>query len=121
MNSGKGPLTGSLPLTECSSPSFHFFAQVLECQPAVRRRKAGQLDNSGGQEGFGSARIVTTIMMEGRRELDEALQKCLFRLAFVEPDFFPDFVGFEELLRVEMRQAAFEFFFVFRGFHRRAA
>ena len=54
--------------------------------------------------------IAVLIMVESGSELDEALQESLFGLGFDKPDFFPDFVGFEEFSGIKMVEASIEFF-----------
>ena len=40
--------------------------------------------------------------MKRRRDLNDALQKGLFRLGFHQPNLLPHFVSFEKFLRVKM-------------------
>jgi hypothetical protein len=49
----------------------------------------------GCEEPSGAEEIVAAEMVKGYGDLDEGLQKELFRLRGGEPDAFPDLVGFE--------------------------
>lgn len=81
-------------------------------------RKSQQLDDSGSEKQFGALRIGLLTVMKSSGNLNQALQESLLRLRFHEPDFFPEFVSFEEFSGVEVLQALFEFLFSLRRFHR---
>ena len=51
-------------------------------------------------------------------DLYQALQESFLRLGFDDPYLFPEFVSFEESLRVEMRKPLFELLVPLCGFHR---
>lgn len=48
--------------------------------------------------------------MECCGNLDQSLQECFFRRRGVQPDFFPRFVSFKEVARVEKGNAVCEQF-----------
>ena len=80
--------------------------------------EAREFHDSRGEQGFGAFGIFALVVVERGGDLDQALEEGFFRFEFEEPDFFPEFVGFEEFLRVEMRAAYFEFLFSLCRIHR---
>jgi len=84
-------------------------------------RESRNLYDSSSQQRFRSVGISAPVMMKGRGNLDDSLQKRFFRLGFNQPDLFPHFVRFEKLARIEVPQPALEFIFFLAGFHRAPA
>jgi len=58
------------------------------------------------------------MVVKSGSDLDQALQERFLRLGFDEPYLFPEFMGLEESLLVEMRKPLFELFLSLCGFHR---
>jgi DNA/RNA-binding domain of Phe-tRNA-synthetase-like protein len=71
--------------------------------------KALQLQRSRCQKRLRSLAVVSPVVVEGSGGLNQPLQKCLLRLAFLQPQLFPNLVRPEKLARVEKRQAALKF------------
>ena len=84
-------------------------------------RESSDLYNSCRQQRFRPLCIPAPVVMKCRGNLYDSLQKRLFRLGFNEPDFFPHFVRFKKLARIEMPQPTLEFFFLLARFHRALA
>jgi len=81
-------------------------------------RESRNLYDPGRQQRFGPLRISAPIVMKRRSYLYDSLQKSFFWFGFNQPHFFPHFVRFKKLARIEVCQPALEFFFLLAGFHR---
>ena len=80
--------------------------------------KSCELYDSGSEERFSALRIASAIVVKSGGDLDQALQKRLFRLGFDQPNFLPDLVSFEKFLRVEVGEPALKFLVFFGSVHR---
>ena len=105
-------------LPKSARPDFGGFTEFFDCEAVMVRREAGELDDAGGEKRFRAVGIFSLMMVKGSGDLDEALQESLFRFRLEQPNFFPEFVSFEEFFGVEMREALFEFLVPFRRIHR---
>jgi hypothetical protein len=80
--------------------------------------KAKEFNDTGCEERLGTVGISALEVVKSGRDLNQTLQESFLGLGLDQPDFFPEFVGFEELLRVEMRESHVEFLFSFCRIHR---
>jgi hypothetical protein len=46
------------------------------------------------------------MVVKGRSDLNDPLQKCLFRLGRLQPDFLPGFVRLEEMAAIKLFDSA---------------
>jgi len=90
----------------------------MDRQTAMMSRESHNLYDSSCEQRFCTVGISAPVVMKCRGNLYNSLQKRLFRLVFNQPDFFPHFVRFEKIARVEMPQPALEFLFFLARFHR---
>ncbi|HSY57957.1 MAG TPA: hypothetical protein VK795_00275 [Terriglobales bacterium] len=98
-------------ISKCTGPLLARVAQVSDGEPVVVGREAQQLHYAGREERFGTVGISSLKVVKSGRDLNQTLQESFLRLGLDQPDFFPQFVGFEELLHVEVLESNFEFLF----------
>jgi len=117
-NAGQLSNTGIFPGAERAGPLLGGFAKFVERKASMILGKARKLHDSRSQQRFRAGPIAALIMVEGGRDLDEALQECFFRLGGSEPNFFPIFMGFEEFPQIEIFETPNKLFVMLAGFHR---
>jgi hypothetical protein len=88
-------------------------AQSSEIDAGIVVGEFLQFFERGGREGLSAGAIPARIMMKRGGELNQALQKSLFGFRRGQPDFFPDFVRFEELRGIEEHDPALKFFVMY--------
>lgn len=103
--------------TEFLNPLAQDSAQPFQCQSSMDRGKLFQLFEPLSEQRLCSRPVAARVMVKCGSHLDDALEKCFFRLGRGQPDLFPGFVGLEEASRIELFQALSELFFGFLWIH----
>ena len=79
----------------------------------MRGREAFELVQSGLEQRLRARAVAALVMVEGRRHLDNPLQKRPLWFRRGQPDLFPRFVGLEELPAVELLHTSLELLIAF--------
>ena len=74
----------------------------------VISRKPSELHDPRNHQRFRSAPIAAAVVMKRNSDLNQPLQKNLFRFGLTQPEFLPDFMGLKKLVRIEKRNATLE-------------
>jgi hypothetical protein len=77
-------------------------AKQVERDPTLVSREVPQAAQARFEQGARAAEIAALIVVKCRGNLNDSLKKSLLRFSRSEPNFFPDFVGLEETLGVEL-------------------
>ena len=96
----------------CNPPASRG-AQLFQSKPAVSFREAVELFEPGLKQRLCPGAIPAGVVMERRRDLDDALQKSSLGLRGGQPDLLPGLVGLKKPTLVELVEPLPEFFFLF--------
>ena len=83
------PLQRRNPLTDC-------YAQGLQRKPSMNVWKSIDLCKTGLKKIPSPLSILSRIVVECSRDLDQTLQEHFFRIESLQPDFLPMFMGVKE-------------------------
>jgi hypothetical protein len=84
------PLQRRNPFADC-------YAQGLQHKPSMNVWKSIDLCKPGLKKIPSPLSILSRIVVECRRDLDQTLQEHFFRIEGLEPDFLPMFMGVKEV------------------------
>jgi hypothetical protein len=89
------------PALQRRKPSADCHSQRLEFEPSMSVWESFNLCKPGLKKILSALAIRSRIMVERRRNLDQALQERFFRIESFEPDLLPMFVGVIKMPGVE--------------------
>ncbi len=102
---------------QCGDPASDAGSQRAQVYSPVDAGKPTELIQAGREQGLRAAGVVAPIMVKRCSDLDDPLEKGLFRFGREQPDFFPGLVGLEEAALVEFLEPLVELLVALVGFH----